>query len=465
MSLFGLRSITARLAWFYVIMTISALFLISIILYFTLTNIAEKSAKQYLTDEMDYISTVLRKHEGSISLLEHEINWIPGPIERAEEQKSRWILPFDYIRIIDKKNILGETPGMRELLPEKAFASFSEFEIGQYQSENSHVFLVIHSGLKLSNQTTRTVQIGLDITSISDLLNRYRQILLISILITSFLIVISAIFVARKALKPLYELSDKTREITAQDLSVRLQMSNWPVEFKQLVDALNAMLSRLEKSYQRLELFSAELAHELRTPLNNLMGEAEVALHKPRDPAEYQSLLSSSLEEYHRINQLIEQMLLLAKLENQSLPPSVENLDALQSIQSVLSYFEPLLEEKNIHLECEISGTIQVNKMLWQRALTNLIDNAIKYTPDNGEIRLTGSTIKHKFHLQIQDNGIGIAADKIPFLFERFYRVEHSHQPGFGLGLSIAASIIHLHQGTIEIRSEINQGTTVIIAL
>lgn len=249
------------------------------------------------------------------------------------------------------------------------------------------------------------------------------------------------------------------RAVQADRLHLRLESEEVPAELKTLVDSFNRMISRLEDSFDRLSHFSADIAHELRTPLTNLITQTQVSLGRSRSLEEYRELLYSNLEEQERLSKMVNDMLWLAQNEQGLLKPVWEPLDLKREVGAVFEFFEALSEEKQIRLTVEgPPSTLVGDQAMLRRALSNLISNAIRYTPVEEEIRVrVGSRGDQSVLLSVENPGPDIPADHLPRLFDRFYRVDPSRQrerEGAGLGLAIVKSIIDAHEGNIEVTSE-----------
>ncbi|MDB6113180.1 MAG: histidine kinase [Lacunisphaera sp.] len=273
--------------------------------------------------------------------------------------------------------------------------------------------------------------------------------------------------ITRRALRPLAVLAESAARVQASRLNTRLDETDWPQELTVLAEEFDAMLGRLDSSFRRLVRFSSDLSHELRTPINNLRGEAEVALNRPRTPEEYRAVLESSLEEFARITRLIDTLLFIAKADQPERSLARATLDAAAECRTVMEFFEAASAERNLTLLVRGSATIYCDAMLFRRALSNLVDNALRHTPGGGHIDLTvragpqGST-----EIEVSDSGAGIAAEHLPHVFERFYQAgkrEDDAAPAssFGLGLAIVKSIMELHGGSAEIASTVEQGTKI----
>jgi signal transduction histidine kinase len=227
------------------------------------------------------------------------------------------------------------------------------------------------------------------------------------------------------------------------------------------------MIGRLEASFKRMAQFTADASHELKTPLCAMRGEAEVLLSRKRAPEEYQEGLSHFIELFDHLNQLINDLILLSKID--ASPGELEmrplRLDLL--VNDVVHFFQILAEQKKIALSVDglREVTVHGDKMRLQQLFTNLIDNAIKYTSD-GTIQIRMERTNDSVQIRVTDTGIGIPEEEQENIFKRFYRVDKSRSRetgGAGLGLSIAESIVHAHHGKIEIQSEPGNGSTFMV--
>jgi two-component system heavy metal sensor histidine kinase CusS len=225
------------------------------------------------------------------------------------------------------------------------------------------------------------------------------------------------------------------------------------------------MLDRLEDSFKRLSQFSADLAHELRTPLNNLRGEAGVALSRARTPDEYRQTLESSLEEYARLTRLIDNMLFLARADGATKAVTRTCFDARPAIEVVQQFYAAMAEDRGVEVRCEGHGMVKADPVLFRQAVSNLLSNALNYTPRAGRIII--GIIEHQnngMELCVTDTGCGIPPEHLPRVFDRLYRVDsvRSQSPNSaGLGLAIVKSIMALHAGTVEANSQVGHGTSV----
>jgi len=274
---------------------------------------------------------------------------------------------------------------------------------------------------------------------------------------------------ARKALKPMEKLQRRTAQITAERLNSRLPVDHPNDELGRLAQTINAMIARLERSFGEIRRFTADASHELRTPLTAIRSEAEAALGKTLTVTEHQSLLGSILEECERLTRLTEQLLALAREDvDAGQPPQPLDLAAL--VEGVVDNMRPLAEAKPLNLRQERHGPLRIlgDETRLREVFYNLLDNAIKYTAEGGTIEVRLGRRDDWVLVSVRDTGIGIPAEHLPRVFDRFYRVDKSRSRGqgeTGLGLSIAQSIVNAHDGRIELASAPHQGTTCTVLL
>ncbi|MEJ5312583.1 MAG: ATP-binding protein [Anaerolineae bacterium] len=288
-----------------------------------------------------------------------------------------------------------------------------------------------------------------------------RQVRIISLIgIGLFALVgsVGAYWIAKQSLRPVSHLSHLAQKIQARTLDQRLPTEGPPDELKELADAFNGMLARLESAFEQQNRFVADAAHELRTPLAILRTNLEVA---QRDPditvADYKEISSVLERALSRLEQLVEDLLLLAKGEKElrAAPVKLETL-----LQEIVQELEPLAQTRHIHLELNIvdPATVMADVSLLGRAVSNLLENGIRYNHAGGSVTMTVRRATHGVELCVEDTGIGIPVEAQPHIFERFYRVDPARsreQGGSGLGLSIAAYVIQLHGGWLRLTKSI----------
>ena len=225
------------------------------------------------------------------------------------------------------------------------------------------------------------------------------------------------------------------------------------------------MLERLEDSFVRLSQFSANLAHELRTPVGNILGEAQVTLTRARSPDEYRAALESTVAECERLSLIVDNLLFLARAEAQDRQIERAPLDARAAVEKIASYYETLAEDRKVRITCSGEGQVLADSLLFDRVLGNLVDNALRFTPEGGQIRIGLTRADGQMEVTVSDTGSGIPEEALLHVFDRFFRVDPSRSSsGTGLGLSLVRSIMELHGGTAAIESAAGRGTAVILS-
>ncbi|TFW20222.1 heavy metal sensor histidine kinase [Duganella callida] len=270
--------------------------------------------------------------------------------------------------------------------------------------------------------------------------------------------------VVRYSMRQFRSVIAKADDINTSRLNTRLSVDDAPVELRQMGAAFNAMLDRLEDGVQRLSGFAADLAHDLRTPVNTLMVETQVALSRPRTAEEYQHLLASNLEEYERLARMIENTLFLARADNAQLALQRESLDLQAELQRIHDYFEFLAEDAGLRLTVDAPPLrAEIDPVLLQRAVNNLVSNAIRYTPAGGTVAVTARATADGVDIAVSNTGPGIAPEHLPHIFDRYYRADQARSDqahSAGLGLSIVRAIMALHGGKLSVDSQPGELTT-----
>jgi heavy metal sensor kinase len=269
-------------------------------------------------------------------------------------------------------------------------------------------------------------------------------------------------FLARRALAPVDAMVEAARRIEAEDLTKRIPARSSDDELGRLAAVLNDMLARLECSFGAVRRFSADAAHELRTPLTILKGEMEVTLKSSHPPAEIQQMLVSCLEEVDRLNSLVEDLLLMARMEGNALSARPSRVNLAEVLQDTVPALSELAARAGNNFAVAAVPPLWVEgyDSLLFRLVFNLAENAIKYTPRGGRIEVTLGRQDGSAVLEVKDNGPGIAPDEQDHIFDRFYRGDPAREGGgTGLGLALVRSVVQLHQGQIRLSSKPGEGS------
>jgi two-component system heavy metal sensor histidine kinase CusS len=380
-----------------------------------------------------------------------------------------------YARLRGDEGTIFETPGMSAILTSDVFPPPTDGPLPDpmdVRAADGKTFRILSVPIESEVNSlggpvsARVIQVAIDRTPEMDLIEKYRLILWSVLAAASVACAVIGYQIAQRGVRPLRDITATAGRIGASRLDERLVAKGLPAELAELADTFNEMLHRLQESFSRLARFSADIAHELRTPTNNLRGEVEVALAKPRSGNEYREILGSCLEESVRLSRLIDDLLFLARAEHPKTQVPREPLHLARELAAIREFYEPQAAEAGVQLTLdapeEITATL--NKPLLQRALANLIDNALKHTPHGGTVTLSVRRHDGCIRIEVADSGGGIEPQHLPYLFERFYRVDTaraSTSGGVGLGLAIVKGVAELHGGSATIASEVDQGTRV----
>lgn len=295
-------------------------------------------------------------------------------------------------------------------------------------------------------------------------LREHRDHVLLTMLTGVLATAVLGYVITRRGLRSVRMVARTAGGITASRLSGRLRIDEAPAELEDMVHAFNQMLDRLEDSFRRLTQFSSDIAHDLRTPIGNLMIETQVALTQRRSIPEYEALLASNIEEYERLTRMLENMLFLARADNAQVALHKDTISVGLELKHIAKYFEGIADEKGITLNVDASGTLVADAILLRRAVSNLVANAIRHTPNGQRVTIHGHEQEpDKFVVAVSNPGSGIPPEHLPRIFDRFYRADGSRsgsQFSFGLGLAIVKSIMTLHGGSVRVESIPNGLTT-----
>ena len=272
-------------------------------------------------------------------------------------------------------------------------------------------------------------------------------------------------WLSRRALAPVDALARTARTISGHNLSRRLEQLHTGDELQRLSDTLNEMLSRIESAFLRITEFTADASHELRTPIALIHTEAELALRKSRDEAEYREALRHILVEADRTAKLLEELLALARADSGREALNIQPLDVLTPLRESASKWAQGASLRNLQFEQHLDAPrlpVMGDENALRRVIDILLDNAFKYTPPPGKVTLFAEQTQGSVVVSVVDTGIGIAPEDQARIFERFYRVDKARSRelgGVGLGLAIAQWIVQLHKGSITVNSEAGKGS------
>ena len=292
----------------------------------------------------------------------------------------------------------------------------------------------------------------------------YLRLMLIALPIAVLIAAFGGFFLTGKLLSPIDKMVSKAGKISEENLKERLPVVNPEDELGNLALVFNEMLNRLEKSFERLKQFTSDAAHELRTPLTAIRSIGEVALQNHKDAKYYREIIGSILEENNRLTHLVDNLLFLSRADAKRISKNFTPVNLNSFVRETVEFIQPLAEEKNQTVIIESSEVISVkaDSALLKQALLNLLDNAIKYSPNDSQITVSVKTENGSAIIEVKDNGPGISAEHIEKIFERFYRIDKGRSRkmgGSGLGLAIASWAIKSQGGKLIVESEVGKGS------
>lgn len=301
---------------------------------------------------------------------------------------------------------------------------------------------------------THVLQVAAPLSRRDEMVRRtlgFLSLLTISLSLATFF---GSWWLAGSAVRPIHAVIDQAEEIEARSLDRGIQAYADTREYTRLVQVLNTMLSRLQQSFEAQRRFTADASHELRSPLTAMRGEIEVALRRERTPAEYVKVLNSTLEEAVRLSDISEGLLTLARSDSGTLTPSAEPVDATEVIHQMLARVSAGQEKSLDLIGPDAPVVASVDRGVLSQIIWNLTDNAIRHTPEGGEVRVEAMTAPSELIIRVSDNGAGLGGGDPDALFERFYRADPARTPGpaaggTGLGLAIVRALAEAHGGSV----------------
>jgi heavy metal sensor kinase len=456
------KSIRSRLTAWYILLLGIILILFSVFLNYFLSKRLYESVDNSLTVSATVVATS--------AVMKFNRSPLPGLDQFFEQFMGAGNLNKFY-RIYDGSGNVGSRSNNIDAskfpLSQEAYADALS-GINSYETflvDGKHPIRVITMPILREKKLVNLVQVGTSLKSVKETLRNLRIFLFTSVPSVLIFATLFARFLARRALKPISKIIKTARDIgQGQELSQRIPVFKVQDELGQLALTFNEMMDRLENSFAQMRQFSSDASHELRTPLTVLQGQNELVLSKLRDPKEYQEVIISNLEEIKYMSKVLEDLFVLSRSDENQVLLNYKCMDLRDLMEEVCKHAEILAEEKDISIviafleQVKINGDeVRLRQMVW-----NILHNGIKYTQSGGELKISLLEESGFALVSIQDTGIGIPEKDLPFIFDRFYRVDKARskdEGGSGLGLSICKHIAEAHKGKIEVESKPGLGT------
>lgn len=485
---FWVQSIRARLTFWYTLLVLSTLLAFGgFAYYYTSKNLSE-NLDLSLRREVGWVRDYIQPRASKVKPTKRSVEFllrqrakqqaaVPDTVEgeAAEEADEIWNQIYQHTLYSPKKTFI-------QVSDRKGMLLYRSINLGEDTLHLDARLTRDTSFLEyawLNDQSIRvaalrernfTFLVGYPVAELREALENLFSIFLVLIPIALVVSAVGGLSLANKSLRAVDEVTTRARRITAENLDQTIPPRDVDDEIGRLISTFNDMIQRLNSSFAQVRQFSADASHELRTPLTVMRGEIELALRNPKTHEEYRRVLESAMEEIIRMSSIIENLLTLAKADQGTYEVNLSEVNLASLAQELYDDGEMLAEGKHIRVALAAKDQITIvgDKVRLRQLFLNLIDNAIKYTPEGGAVTLSVERRNGSAVVQVADTGIGIPPEDINRVFDRFYRVDKARSReigGTGLGLSIAKWIVELHRGKISVQSEVDRGSVFTVEL
>jgi two-component system, OmpR family, heavy metal sensor histidine kinase CusS len=445
-------SLSARLALIFSLIAILSLSVVGVILFDALSD------QVYVQDDMGIV--LATRH---LRRLAAELN-TTADVREHQQRLVSLVLgdPALAMRIeaADGTSLIDYDPPHIQMLALPATPATERVVVTQVQHWTTEGVIPVRgvaSMATLHDGSSVKISVARSMNDRTLLLDNYRHVIWATVTSAALVAVALCYLLVRRALAPLRAIAVSAQGITAECLDSRIKVGDAPLELHDLVQALNAMLGRLQLAFNRLWQFTADLAHDLRTPIANMRGASEVALTRDRSASDYQALLASNIEECDRVSRMIENILFLARAENPQFALHRTGFDAGEELERIADYFEGIAAEKSVQVRVSGHAQLHAERELFRRAVSNLLANALRYTPSGQTIVMRAEQSGPGVSITVQNPGEGIPSAELAKVFDRFYRGDKARSnsgTSTGLGLAIVKTIVEIHGGNAYVRSE-----------
>lgn len=454
-------SLKFRLVFWYTAMLTSGFALVGVIAYLVLQNSLVSALKESQWRRARQISQLLSEEL-------HAGRW--AAVGEQVEARYAPALNERFVRISQRDGVtlyLSSAPADHSFepatLPPPAWPS-SEETSAQVTLLGGRKMLVASHRLTMPGGKDYLVETGAPMDAVQADLRKWLWFLAALLPLVLVIALGGGYVLVKRALSPVDRIAGSAEHISSHNLSERLPVPQTGDELERLSVALNHMIERLDAAFQHSRQFVADASHELRTPLTALRGELESLTHEPQMNAAWRERLGSALEELERLTRIVEGLFAISRLDAGEATTEWLPLDLAQLASSTAEQMSLLAEDKGIHVNCKggLGVWVAGDRARLKQVVVNLLDNAIKYTPEGGTVSMNVGTHDGKAVLEVTDTGLGIPADALPRVFERFFRVDKARaraEGGAGLGLAIVKSICTAHHGRVDVTSNPGHGS------
>jgi heavy metal sensor kinase len=445
--------------WYAIVFTISST-IVFLIFYLGVSSFIRYQTDQDLQDQVRRFSILLAS-QGTLSLGDSAI------IEAEAAGVKEVFFRFLYVngQVFSSSNMsywkdigLDETAVKTLLAQEEPV--FRTIEIAGRREKIRNLYAELSPSI--------IMQVGVTLRSYSRFLDAFRGVFIAT---TISLIVLAAgvgWFMARRAVSGIEAVTRTAQKISGGALDERVPVKARGDEIDQLALTFNQMLDRIQRLLAEIKEMSDNVAHDLRSPIARIRGAAEITFTSGKTLNEYEAMAANTVEECDRLLEMINTMLMISKTESGVYQSPFQDVNLTAIVRQACELFEPMAEDKKVALGCDAPDGIHLigDTPMIQRMFSNLVDNAIKYTPSGGTVNIALSEMRSQIVITVKDTGMGISQQDLPRIFERFYRCDQSRsQTGIGLGLSLARAIARSHGGYIHVLSALDRGSTFSVTL
>jgi heavy metal sensor kinase len=476
------RSLRFRLTLTYVLFFSLLLAFVGVLFYPLLRSIMYEQVDETLDEEWDAA-------RGYLHYEKYGWDWLPDPYDSDEQLTVRRLkdvfmladsngkpINTDQIAVAEIYRSIGiESPAEIRGRLQRLLRSKQEYETRH--DEDGIPYRIRSGALKLADKVQRPYYMAI-CRSVAVEERTLQGITTLYLRVLPLLIGLSSVwgwFMAGRALRPVNSVAQAAQRISGSNLSIRIPSRGAGDELDHLIATFNGMMDRIGTSFEKIRQFSTDVSHELRTPLTVIRGQLEVALLSARSEEQYREAVQAALEDVERLSHIVRALLLLSQSETGQLVLQKTELDLAAMTHDLVEEFRVSAEEKHVRLTVDLSETCPLtgDRIQIERLLSNLLSNALKYTPEGGSVHVRLSREPGiagiepaTARLTVEDTGVGIPAEHLQHIFDRFYKVPSADpEKGLGLGLSFVAWIVKAHGGAIDVQSRVNEGSRFTVTL
>ena len=460
-----MKGIKKRLFLNYLIGVCLVLFSVELIFMISIRNYYYKSVEQSLNEKVEssakFYNQYLNKNYANLS------DSLAPLVENNSEQQNI------EIQIIDKKGNVLLSSGIvsAEKIQTNDFQKALKGEVSTWTGNNidtNEKVMAASSAIKdLDSNTIAVIRVVTSLEDVNNLILKYLFLSMTLLIVILICIFISSTILSKTIIEPVKEVNDIARKMSKGQFNERIN-KHYNDEIGELSDTLNYMASEILKAEEMKNDFISSVSHELRTPLTAIKGWGETILTGSfEDKEEIKKGLKVILRETDRLKNMVDELLDFSKLEGNTLVLTMEKTDIKEEIEEILRLYDGRAKKERISLQSKFTENIpevSVDRNRFKQVIINILDNAMKFSPKDSNILINVFTLENELIIEIIDNGYGIAKEDLPKIKDKFFK-GNSKKSGSGIGLAVCDKIIKLHGGSLELKSELNKGTNVIIKL